>query len=78
MQNVDVYVMGKECQIFQRHHHRVPGARRSPHAPVTFAEFMSVYPGDRDSLEGICAVWRIPLVLQFVTSDQKADFQESV
>ena len=43
--------------------------------PLTFAEFMSVYPGDRDSgWKEYVLYGGIPLVLQFATSDQKADF----
>lgn len=79
MQNVDVYVYvtGSNARFLSKDiitEFRGRGDEVHMH-PLTFAEFMSVYPGDRDSgWKEYVLYGGIPLVLQFATSDQKADF----
>ncbi|MDI9455574.1 MAG: hypothetical protein BWY50_00845 [Spirochaetes bacterium ADurb.Bin315] len=77
MQNVDVYVTGSNARFLSKDiitEFRGRGDEVHMH-PLTFAEFMSVYPGDRDSgWKEYVLYGGIPLVLQFATSDQKADF----
>ncbi len=81
MQNVDVYVTGSNAKFLSKDIiTEFRGRGDEVHMyPLTFAEFMSVYPGDTNS------GWReyvlyggIPLVLQFDTSDQKIDFLKSL
>lgn len=81
MENVDVYVTGSNAKFLSKDiitEFRGRGDEVHMH-PLTFAEFMSVYPGDTSS------GWReymlyggIPLVLQFGTLDQKIDFLKSL
>ncbi|MDI9461314.1 MAG: ATP-binding protein [Saccharofermentanales bacterium] len=81
MENVDVYVTGSNAKFLSKDiitEFRGRGDEVHMH-PLTFAEFMSVYPGDTSS------GWReymlyggIPLVLQFGTPDQKIDFLKSL
>lgn len=79
--NVDVYVTGSNAKFLSKDIiTEFRGRGDEVHMyPLTFAEFMSVYEGDR--AEG----WRdyvlyggIPLVLSFQTPDQKADFLKSL
>ncbi len=79
--NVDVYVTGSNAKFLSKDIiTEFRGRGDEVHMyPLTFGEFMSVYDGDRQ--QG----WRdyvlfggIPLVLDFVTADQKSDFLKSL
>jgi predicted AAA+ superfamily ATPase len=79
--NVDVYVTGSNAKFLSKDIiTEFRGRGDEVHMyPLTFAEFMSVYNGDRQ--QG----WRdyvlfggIPLVLGFETADQKSDFLKSL
>ena len=77
IKNVDVYVTGSNAKFLSkvsRTEFRGRGVEVHMH-PLTFAEYMSIYSGERMS------GWRdyvlyggIPLVQAFTTSEQKADF----
>ena len=77
MENVDVYVTGSNAKFLAKDiitEFRGRGDEIRMY-PLTFSEFMSVYPGNEYS------GWRdyvlyggIPLVLQFTTVDQKINF----
>ena len=81
MKNVDVYVTGSNAKFLSKDiitEFRGRGDEVRMY-PLTFAEFMSVYPGDRVS------GWRdyviyggLPLVLAFASPDQKSDFLKSL
>ena len=77
MKNVDIYVTGSNAKFLSKDIiTEFRGRGDEVHmSPLTFREFMSVYPGDKD------AAWKeyvlyggIPLVLEFSTPDQKVDF----
>lgn len=77
MKNVDIYVTGSNAKFLSKDIiTEFRGRGDEMHMfPLTFREFMSVYPGDKD------AAWKeyvlyggIPLVLEFSTPDQKVDF----
>ena len=79
--NVDVYVTGSNARFLSKDViTEFRGRGDEVHMyPLTFAEYMSVYPGGRD--EG----WRdymlyggLPLIFSFPTSDQKADFLKAL
>lgn len=79
--NVDVYVTGSNAKFLSKDViTEFRGRGDEVHMyPLTFAEFMSVYEGDRAS------GWRdyvlyggLPLVLSFPAPDQKADFLKSL
>ncbi|MBE7727866.1 MAG: ATP-binding protein [Enterocloster citroniae] len=79
--NVDVYVTGSNAKFLSKDViTEFRGRGDEVHMyPLTFAEFMSVYGGEKS--EG----WRdyvlyggLPLVLSFQTPDQKADFLKSL
>ena len=79
--NVDVYVTGSNAKFLSKDIiTEFRGRGDEVHMyPLTFAEFMSVYEGEKDS------GWRdyvlyggLPPVLSFKTPDQKADFLKSL
>lgn len=79
--NVDVYVTGSNARFLSKDViTEFRGRGDEVHMyPLTFAEYMSVYPGGRD--EG----WRdyilyggLPLIFSFPTPDQKADFLKAL
>ncbi len=79
--NVDVYVTGSNAKFLSKDIiTEFRGRGDEVHMyPLTFAEFMSVYDGDR------AGGWRdyvlyggLPLVLNFQAPDQKADFLKSL
>lgn len=81
MKNVDVYVTGSNAKFLSKDViTEFRGRGDEVHMyPLTFAEFMSVYSGDQVS------GWReyviyggLPLVLEFSTPDQKANFLKSL
>ena len=81
MKNVDVYVTGSNAKFLSKDIiTEFRGRGDEVHMfPLTFREFMSVYPGDKD------AGWKeyvlyggIPLVLFFATPDQKVDFLKNL
>ena len=81
MKNVDVYVTGSNAKFLSKDIiTEFRGRGDEVHMfPLTFREFMSVYPGDKD------AGWKeyvlyggIPLVPTFATSDQKVDFLKNL
>ena len=81
MKNVDVYVTGSNAKFLSKDIiTEFRGRGDEVHMfPLTFREFMSVYPGDKD------AGWKeyvlyggIPLVLEYSTSDQKVDFLKNL
>ena len=81
IKNVDVYVTGSNAKFLSKDiitEFRGRGDEDRMY-PLTFSEFMSVYPGDRVS------GWRdyvifggLPLVLAFASPDQKSDFLKSL
>lgn len=81
MKNVDVYVTGSNAKFLSKDIiTEFRGRGDEVHMfPLTFREFMSVYPGDKD------AGWKeyvlyggIPLILEFATPDQKVDFLKNL
>lgn len=81
MKNVDVYVTGSNAKFLSKDIiTEFRGRGDEVHMyPLTFAEYMSVYAGDKTS------GWRdyvlyggLPLVLEFTTPDQKVDFLKSL
>lgn len=81
MKNVDVYVTGSNAKFLSKDIiTEFRGRGDEVHMyPLTFAEFMSVYDGDRMS------GWRdyvlyggLPLVSEFTAPDQKVDFLKSL
>ncbi len=81
MKNVDVYVTGSNAKFLSKDIiTEFRGRGDEVHMyPLTFAEYMSVYTGDKIS------GWRdyvlyggLPLVLEFTTVDQKVDFLKSL
>jgi len=81
MKNVDVYVTGSNARFLSRDiitEFRGRGDEVRMH-PLTFAEFMSVYPGDRISgWTDYVLYGGLPLVLRFTTPDQKVGFLKSL
>jgi predicted AAA+ superfamily ATPase len=77
IKNVDVYVTGSNAKFLSKDIiTEFRGRGDEVHMyPLTFAEFMSVYPGDRLSgWKDYVLYGGIPLVLGFNSPDQKVDF----
>ncbi len=81
MKNVDVYVTGSNARFLSKDvitEFRGRGDEVHMH-PLSFVEFMSVYPGDKyDGWNEYMIYGGLPLVLGFSTPDQKADFLKSL
>ena len=81
MKNVDVYVTGSNARFLSKDViTEFRGRGDEVHMyPLSFAEFMSVYPGTRqDGWNEYMLYGGIPLVLEFTTPDQKIAFLESL
>lgn len=81
MENVDVYVTGSNARFLSKDViTEFRGRGDEVHMyPLSFAEFMSVYPGTkRDGWNEYSLYGGIPLVLNFTTPDQKATFLKSL
>ena len=81
MKNVDVYVTGSNAKYLSKDIiTEFRGRGDEIHMfPLTFSEFMSVYPGDRDTgWKEYVLYGGIPLVLGFTTPDQKVDFLKNL
>lgn len=79
--NVDVYVTGSNAKFLSKDIiTEFRGRGDEVHMyPLTFAEFMSVYEGEKeDGWRDYVLYGGIPLVLTFTTPDQKADFLQSL
>ena len=79
--NVDVYVTGSNAKFLSKDIiTEFRGRGDEVHMyPLTFAEFMSVYDGEKaDGWRDYVLYGGIPLVLTFTTPDQKGDFLKSL
>ena len=79
--NVDVYVTGSNAKFLSKDIiTEFRGRGDEVHMyPLTFAEFMSVYEGEKADGWGDYVLYGgIPLVLTFTTPDQKGDFLKSL
>lgn len=77
MKNVDVYVTGSNAKFLSKDIiTEFRGRGDEVHMfPLSFREFMSVYPGDKDTAWKEYVLYGgIPLVLEFPAPEQKADF----
>ncbi len=81
MKNVDVYVTGSNARFLSKDvitEFRGRGDEVHMH-PLSFAEFMSVYPGTKqDGWNEYMLYGGLPLVLSFTTPDQKITFLKSL
>ena len=80
-ENVDVYVTGSNAKFLSKDIiTEFRGRGDEVHMyPLTFAEFMSVYEGEKaDGWRDYVLYGGIPLVLTFTTPDQKGDFLKSL
>ena len=81
MKNVDVYVTGSNARFLSKDvitEFRGRGAEVHMY-PLSFAEFMSVYPGTKqDGWNEYMLYGGLPLVLSFTTPDQKIAFLKSL
>ena len=81
MKNVDVYVTGSNARFLSKDViTEFRGRGDEVHMyPLSFAEFMSVYPGTKqDGWNEYMLYGGIPLVLEFTTPDQKSTFLKSL
>ena len=81
MKNVDVYVTGSNARFLSKDViTEFRGRGNEVHMyPLSFAEFMSVYPGTKqDGWNEYMLYGGIPLVLEFTTPDQKIAFLKSL
>ena len=81
MKNVDVYVTGSNARFLSKDViTEFRGRGDEVHMyPLSFAEFMSVYPGTKqDGWDEYMLYGGLPLVLSFTTSDQKIAFLKSL
>ena len=81
MKNVDVYVTGSNARFLSKDViTEFRGRGDEVHMyPLSFAEFMSVYPGAKqDGWNEYMLYGGLPLVLSFTTSDQKIAFLKSL
>ena len=81
MKNVDVYVTGSNARFLSKDViTEFRGRGDEVHMyPLSFAEFMSVYPGTKqDGWNEYMLYVGIPLVLEFTTPDQKIAFLKSL
>lgn len=81
MKNVDVYVTGSNARFLSKDViTEFRGRGDEVHMyPLSFAEFMSVYPGTKqDGWNEYMLYGGIPLVLEFTTPDQKVSFLKSL
>ena len=81
MNNVDVYVTGSNARFLSKDViTEFRGRGDEVHMyPLSFAEFMSVYPGTKqDGWNEYMLYGGLPLVLSFTTSDQKIAFLKSL
>lgn len=81
MKNVDVYVTGSNARFLSKDViTEFRGRGDEVHMyPLSFAEFMSVYPGTKqDGWNEYMLYGGIPLVLEFTTLDQKIAFLKSL
>lgn len=81
MKNVDVYVTGSNARFLSKDViTEFRGRGDEVHMyPLSFAEFMSVYPGTkRDGWNEYVLYGGLPLVLSFATPDQKIAFLKSL
>lgn len=81
MKNVDVYVTGSNARFLSKDViTEFRGRGDEVHMyPLSFAEFMSVYPGTKqDGWNEYVLYGGIPLVLEFTTPDQKIAFLKSL
>lgn len=81
MDNVDIYVTGSNAKFLSKDIiTEFRGRGDEVHMfPLSFSEFMSVYPGDVGSgWKEYVLYGGIPLVLGFATSDQKVDFLKNL
>lgn len=81
MKNVDVYVTGSNARFLSKDViTEFRGRGDEVHMyPLSFAEFMSVYPGTKqDGWNEYMLYGGIPLVLEFTTPDQKTAFLKSL
>ena len=79
--NVDVYVTGSNAKFLSKDIiTEFRGRGDEVHMyPLTFAEFMSVYDGEKaDGWRDYVLYGGIPLILTFTTPDQKGDFLKSL
>ena len=79
--NVDVYVTGSNAKFLSKDIiTEFRGRGDEVHMyPLTFAEFMSAYPGEKaDGWRDYVLFGGLPLVLDFKTADQKSDFLKSL
>ena len=79
--NVDVYVTGSNAKFLSKDIiTEFRGRGDEVHMyPLTFAEYMSVYPGDKnDAWRDYVIYGGLPRIFSFNTSDQKADFLKSL
>ena len=79
--NVDVYVTGSNAKFLSKDIiTEFRGRGDEVHMyPLTFAEFMSVYEGEKaDGWRDYVLYGGLPLVLSFATPDQKGDFLKSL
>lgn len=79
--NVDLYVTGSNARFLSKDIiTEFRGRGDEVHMyPLTFAEFMSVYDGERqDAWRDYVLFGGIPLVLNFETADQKSDFLKTL
>ncbi len=79
--NVDVYVTGSNARFLSKDIiTEFRGRGDEVHMyPLTFAEYMSVYAGDRnDGWRDYVLYGGLPLIFSFGTPDQKADFLKSL
>ena len=79
--NVDVYVTGSNAKFLSKDIiTELRGRGDEVHMyPLTFAEFMSVYEGEKaDGWRDYVLYGGIPLILTFTTPDQKGDFLKSL
>lgn len=81
MKNVDIYVTGSNARFLSKDViTEFRGRGDEVHMyPLSFAEFMSVYPGTKqDGWNEYMLYGGIPLVLEFTTPDQKIAFLKSL
>lgn len=81
LKNVDVYVTGSNAKFLSKDViTEFRGRGDEVHMyPLSFAEFMSVYPGSRqDGWNEYLLYGGLPLVLGFQTPDQKVDFLKAL
>ena len=79
--NVDVYVTGSNARFLSKDIiTEFRGRGDEVHMyPLTFAEFMSVYPGSKeDGWRDYMLYGGLPLIFSFATPDQKADFLKAL